>query len=284
MQRLLAILILVALAPFVAAHDWLGDEGVLAASLRPTRPAPVRSVTPTRPVASTQPARSTRTALPAATFTPRPRSTMTIAAVTPQLLTPVLPTLAATVAPVEDPFAALSSCSQGIFGVTLSFTRSGGLTGAVARSLNLPATLETVVAADGVAADGIAVYGIAADRSVAAVVTGSGAGKNADVQVEVSAASLCTVQMQRTQSWPGAADVALAALLTAFPGAPQDADYEVTATTGGYAFAAVTTRPVFGAGMLTTQGVVLAMTKAGSKVLMSALSGTGEYAAEVGDW
>lgn len=268
MRQLVLILVLGITIGAVMGGAFSARAQVLAAAPRPTRPAPA----PPRLTPATLP---TRGAVPTVAATPRPRPSVTIAPVTPL----PRPTLAATVAPVNDPNAALTACSQGIFGVNLTFTRSGGLTGQMARTLNLP---EVVGAA--IAANGTAVYGIAADRSVVAVVMGSGSASNADVAVQVDTASLCTVQMLRNQTWPGDADAALATLFTAFPGAPQSAEYTPTTASSSYAFSAVTTRPILSTGTLTTQGVVLAMTKASSsQMLLSALSGTGEFAGEVGD-
>ena len=272
MRRCLITCVLITLVVTAATGAFGADRNALAAPPRPTRPATVTTLAPTRLTPSALP---TRGALPTVAATPRLRPSMTIAPVTPL----PRPTLAATVAPVSDPTAALTACSQGIFGVNLTFTRSGGLTGQMARSLNLP---EVVGAA--IAANGTAVYGVAADRSVVAVVMGGGSASNADVAVQVSTASLCTVQMARSQPWPGDEAAALATLLATFPGAPQNAEYTPAASSGSYAFSAVTTRPVPSTGTLTTQGVILAMTKAGSsQALLSALSGTGEYAADVGD-
>ena len=272
MRRCLSTCVLIILALITATSALGADRSALAAPPRPTRPAPVTTLAPTRLTPSALP---TRGAVPTRAAPPRPRPSVTIAPVTPL----PRPTLAATVAPVNDPNTALTACSQGIFGVNLTFTRSGGLTGQMARSLNLP---EVVGAA--IAANGTAVYGVAADRSVVAVVLGSGSASNADVAVQVNTASLCTVQMLRNQAWPGDEATALATLLTAFPGAPQSAEYTPAAASGSYAFSAITTRPVPSTGTLTTQGVILAMTKASSsQALLSALSGTGEYAADVGD-
>lgn len=272
MRRCLSTCVLVILAVITASSAFGAGRTALAAPPRPTRPAPVTTLVPTRLTPSTLP---TRGALPTRAATPRPHPSVTIAPVTPL----PRPTLAATVAPVSDPTATLTACSQGIFGVNLTFTHSGGLTGQMTRSLNLP---EVVGAA--IAANVTAVYGVAADRSVVAVVMGSGSASNADVAVQVNTASLCTVQILRNQAWPGDADVALATLLAVFPGAPQSAEYTPAAASSSYAFSVVTTRPVPSTGTLTTQGVVLAMTKASSsQALLSAISGTGEYAGEVGD-
>ena len=272
MRRCLSTYALVILAVIIVTSAFGAERTALAAPPRPTRPAPVTTLAPTRLTPSSLP---TRGALPTVAATPRPRPSVTIAPVTPL----PRPTLAATVAPVSDPAAALTACSQGIFGVNLTFTRSGGLTGQMARSLNLP---EVVGAA--IAANGTAVYGVAADRSVVAVVMGGGSASSADVAVQVNTASLCTVQLLRTQVWPGDAGAALATLLVTFPGAPQSAEYTPTTSSSSHAFSAVTTRPVLSTGTLTTQGVILAMTKASSsQALLSAISGTGEYAADVGD-
>lgn len=262
-MRRLSLMLILAVAAIIAIIGAEGaGRGVVAAPPRPTRPPP---------------AAPTRAAAPSLTATPRSRPTL---AATVAPLTPApRPTLAATVAPVSDANAVLTACSQGIFGVHLTFTRSGGLTGQMARTLHLP---EVVGAA--IAANGTAVYGVTADRSVVAVVMGSGSASNADAVVQVNAASLCTVQMLRTQARPGDADAALATLLAAFPGAPQDAAYTPADATGGYAFSALTTRPIPSTGTLTAQGVVLAMTKASSsQALLSAVSGTGEFAGEVGE-
>lgn len=262
------------LAVSIAISTVTASARVLAAAPpRPTRPTPAITPAPPRLTPAALP---TRGIAPTLTATVRPRPTVTIAPITPL----PHPTLAATVAPVSDPTTALTACSQGIFGVNLTFTRSGGLTGQMARTLNLP---EVVGAA--IAVNGTAVYGVAADRSVVAVVIGSGSAANADIAVQVNTASLCTVQMTRSQTWPADTDAALATLLAAFPGAPQSAtNYQPTTASGSYFFSAVTTRPILSTGALTTQGVGLAMTRASrSQVLLSALSGTGEYAGEVGD-
>lgn len=266
MRRCLSTYVLIILVVTLATGAFDANRNALAAPPRPTHPSAGR-LTPA--------ALPTRSALSTLAATPHPQPSATMAPVTPL----PRPTLAATVVPVSDPTTALTTCSASIFGVNLTFARSGGLTGQMARSLKLPEAVGTAIAANGAA-----VYGIATDRSVVVVVTGSGSASNADVALQVNTASLCTVQLLRAQSWPGDEATALAALLAAFPGAPQNADYTPVASSSGYAFSTVTTRPVLSTGTLTTQGVVLALTIAsGGQALLSALSGTGEYAADVAD-
>ncbi|MBW7882278.1 MAG: hypothetical protein H3C34_06540 [Caldilineaceae bacterium] len=226
---------------------------------RPARPTPVAPLAvPVQPVATTAPARP-------------------VPAVTPGA-TPVRPTPVATPVPVTDPLPALEACASNIFGLELSYSKTGGLSVQIARALKIPTTVSGEIDADATA-----VYGVTTNQGVEAVIYGSGYGANSDIEVAVSTASLCSLQFTRMESWPATEDDALALLKATYPGVPQNKSYDVAASTSNsYAFTLVTTHPIPGTGELTTQALILSVTRGrDGQVLLSAISGTGTYAASV---
>ncbi len=206
-----------------------------------------------------------------------------IPAATP-LRTPVrTPIATPNAAPVSDPLPALTACTQEVFGVAASFVKSGGLTTSLAKQLNVPSSVATAAGSATVNGTGTAVYGVTATKGVAAAVTGSGSGANDSASVSVSAASLCSLQLPATQPWPADAGAAQALLLATFPGLPQDAGYTAKSAAKSYSFYVSATRPIPGSGgQLTTQAVLLTAVKLrNGSLLLSGVSGIGDYAASV---
>jgi hypothetical protein len=188
----------------------------------------------------------------------------------------------ATVTPVSDPTAALSTCASNIFGLTLTYTKSGGANATIMRSLAIPTKSQGTLTGV-ITADATAVYGLTNNSGVEVLVYGSGSASGTNASLDVSTASLCYLQFTRTQAAPASADAALALLKSTFPGVPQKTPYvTVQSGKGGYLFYIATKHVVQGSTQTTAQAIMLAATPtANGKLILSATSGTGTYAAAV---
>lgn len=186
----------------------------------------------------------------------------------------------ATPAPVSDPVPALSACASDIFGLSLSYSESGGLSAEVARSLSIPNPAKEVVSAT-LSASGTAIYGKTSGGGLETLAYGKGAGSGGDVSVAVSKASLCYLQLPSTQPKPTSAEAALSLLKATFPGVPQRSAYSARSSAGGYVFTLKTTHPVKGSNETTAQGLMLVAYSSQGKLVLGALSGTGTYAASI---
>lgn len=183
--------------------------------------------------------------------------------------------------PVSDPLPALNACASDIFGLSLTYTKSGGLTADVARSLNIPTTSGGTVTGS-INAKATAVYGLTNNSGTQTVTYGLGAGSAKDVSISVSQASLCYLQFTSGNALPSSQDDALALLKSTFPGVPQRAPYVAKKTSTGYVFTLVAKHQVAGTDQQTAQAIVLTVTKTSKgKLIVGALSGTGSYAAAV---
>jgi hypothetical protein len=186
-------------------------------------------------------------------------------------------------APVSDPVPALNACVQDLFGVSATFVKTGGLTASLAKQLNVPSSVAAAASSAAVNGTGTAVYGVTSAKGVAVAVTGAGSGAGDSAAIAVSQASLCSLQLPATQPWPADAGAAQALLLATFPGLPQDAGYTAKSAAKSYSFYVSATRPIPGSGgQLTTQAVLLTAVKLrNGSLLLSGVSGVGDYAASV---
>ncbi|GAB4125626.1 MAG: hypothetical protein Fur005_17770 [Roseiflexaceae bacterium] len=187
------------------------------------------------------------------------------------------PTPIATPAKV-DAVPALSACASDIFGVSVTYTKSGGLTSTIARTLTVPTESKGTITAT-INAGATAVYGQTSPTGLQTLAYASGGG-TADVSVQVSQASLCYLQFNRSDSLPTDEAAALALLKATFPGVPQEREYTSKTIKNGYSFYLTTTRPVKGSDQFTSQAIVLTVVKGAKagQMIVSATSGTGTYA------
>ncbi|MDZ4717925.1 MAG: hypothetical protein SH847_05600 [Roseiflexaceae bacterium] len=203
--------------------------------------------------------------------TPKPRPTQQIPTPKPRA-TPI-----ATPIPVANPNAALATCASDIYGLSLSYTKSGGLTSTTARTLSVPTQSKGTINAT-INAGSTAIYGLTTNSGVQTLAYGSGNG-SADSALSVNDASLCYLQFTKTQALPADADSALALLKQTYPGVPQQEAYTTKAITGGYLFTLTTTRPAKG-GVINTQTIALSVVGGSktSQIVLSATSGIGSFA------
>jgi hypothetical protein len=191
------------------------------------------------------------------------------------------PTPVATPVKVADPIPALSACACDIFGLSLAYTKAGGLSGQIVRTLSIPTPAQGTISA-AINANGTALYGLTNNSGVQTLVYGSGSASAGNVSVTISQGSLCYLQFISTQAPPANKDAALALLKSTFPGVPQQAPYVATATKTGYAFYIATVRPVSGTTQKQTQAILLTViSNANGKLLLSATSGIGTYSSTV---